>query len=249
MTTSKMPAAMPHGALREVFPDVFLVTGTLAMPGPLPVRFSRNMTVVREGERLVVINSVRLDDAGLRALDALGKVTDVIRIAGFHGMDDPFYKDRYGAKVWAVRGQRYTTGFDANAPKTYLTADAEMDAGTALPLAGARLHVFSTKPPEAVLVLDRSGGVLVTGDSLQNWQQPDAYFSGFGKVMMRVMGFIKPFNVGPAWFKNAKPDHAELRAVLDLPFDHLLPAHGSPVVGGAKESYRPAIERVTAPAR
>jgi len=97
MSSSKFPPAQPHGALREVFPDVFFVTGTAGLPGPLPVRFSRNMTVVRAGERLTLINSVRLSEEGLRALDALGKVTDVLRLAGFHGMDDPFYKDRYGA--------------------------------------------------------------------------------------------------------------------------------------------------------
>ena len=55
---------------------------------------------------MILVNSVRLDVAGLAALEALGRVTDVIRLAGNHGMDDPFYKDRYGAKVWAVRGQR-----------------------------------------------------------------------------------------------------------------------------------------------
>jgi hypothetical protein len=41
------PPALPHGELRELLPDVFFVTGTVALPGPLPVRFSRNMTVVR----------------------------------------------------------------------------------------------------------------------------------------------------------------------------------------------------------
>lgn len=40
---------MPHGALREILPDVFFVTGTIALPLALPVRFSRNMTVVRDG--------------------------------------------------------------------------------------------------------------------------------------------------------------------------------------------------------
>ena len=40
----------------------------------------------------------------------------MIRLAGFHGMDDPFYKDRYGAKVWVVKGHVYAKGFDA--PKT-----------------------------------------------------------------------------------------------------------------------------------
>src|SRR5579871_4123106 len=52
MQPRPFPAALPHGALREVLPGLFFVTGTVPMPGPLPVRFSRNMTVVREGERL-----------------------------------------------------------------------------------------------------------------------------------------------------------------------------------------------------
>ena len=68
--------------------------------------------------------------------------TDVIRLAGNHGMDDPFYKDRYGAKVWVVRGQRYVTGANTSAPRTHFLPDVEMDATTALPLAGAQLYVI-----------------------------------------------------------------------------------------------------------
>src|SRR5262249_19773038 len=138
MTTKPrpFPQALPHGELREVLPDIFLVTGTVGMPGPLPVRFSRNMTVVKEGDRLVLVNSLRLDAAGLAKLDGLGKVTDVLRLAANHGMDDPFYKDRYGAKVWMVRGQRYTVGFNTSAQETYFSPDVAMDATTALPLEG-----------------------------------------------------------------------------------------------------------------
>ena len=84
----------------------------------------------------------RLDEAGLAALDALGKVTDVVRVAGNHGMDDPFYRERYEAKVWAVAGQRYTAGFDANAKDVFLEPDVAMGPSTELPLAGAR-----GKPP------------------------------------------------------------------------------------------------------
>ena len=163
---------LPHGALTEVLPGIHFVTGAMTMPGPITVRFSRNMTIVREGERLVLVNSIRLDEAGLAALDALGKVTDVIRVAANHGLDDPFYKDRYGAKVWVVKGQRYGAG--AETPS--FTPDAEMDATTALPLAGARLHVIHATPPEAVLLLDRQDGVLVAGDCLQHWARVDPYF-------------------------------------------------------------------------
>jgi hypothetical protein len=239
------PPALPHGELRELFPDVFVVTGTIGIPGPFPVRFSRNMVVVREGERLVLINSVRLTDAGLAALDALGKVTDVLRIAGFHGADDAFYADRYGAKVWAIAGQRYTAGFDPRAEE-YFRPHVEVGATTQLPLEGASLYLFSTKVPEGLLVLARSGGIVVAGDCLQNWKEPDPYFSAVGKVMMRLMGFIKPHNVGPAWLKATKPSARELRGVLELDFDHVLPAHGAPVIGGAKAAYRPALEKAAA---
>jgi hypothetical protein len=47
------PPAGPHGELAEALPDVFFVTGSIRLPAPVPVIFSRNMTVVREGDRLV----------------------------------------------------------------------------------------------------------------------------------------------------------------------------------------------------
>jgi hypothetical protein len=229
-----------------VLPDLFFVTGTVGMPGPLPVRFSRNMTIIRQGGRLILVNSVRLDDTGLAALDALGKVSDVIRLAANHGMDDPFYAERYGASVWAVKGQRYTAGFNTSSPKTYFTPTVEMDAGTALPIEGARLIAIQSKPPEGLLLLPSHDGVMVSGDCLQNWAEPDAYFSWLGRVMMRSMGFIKPVNVGPGWVKQCKPPKAELRAILDVSFRHVLPSHGTPVLDGAGERYRAAIERVAA---
>jgi hypothetical protein len=237
------PIALPHGEISEVFPDIFFVTGTIGLSGSLPVRFSRNMTVVREGDRLILINSVRLSEAGLKALEALGRVTDVIRLAGFHGADDAFYKERYGAKVWAIKGQRYTTGFDFRASETHLEPDVEIDASTSLPLTAASVYLFATQPPEALLVLARDGGILVAGDCLQNFAQTDRYFNWVGALMMRVFGFIKPHNVGPAWLKQCKPSAGELRGVLALDFEHVLPAHGGVVKSGAKAAFRPALER------
>jgi hypothetical protein len=242
---TSFPPALPHSDFREIFPDVFFVTGSIAMPGPVPVRFSRNMVVVRQGERLVLVNSMRLTDAGLRALDALGRVTDVLRLAGFHGADDAFYKDHYGAKVSAIAGQRYQRGFDGKGAD-YFTADAALAASSELPIEGAKLFVFESRPPEALLLLPAEGGILVSGDSLQNWATTDDHFNWLAKRMMKWMGFIKPHNVGPAWVKQAKPVKADWPRVLELPFEHLLPAHGAPVIGGAKAAYRPAIERAMA---
>src|SRR5436190_19725277 len=162
------PAALPHGELVEVLPDLFFVQGTMKMPGPLPVRFSRNMTVVRQGGNLVLVNTVRLTDAGLAALDKLGKVTDIVRIAGNHGADDPFYAERYGAKSWTVKGHRYTAGFNANAPNVYFEASHSLDHAN-LPIEGAKLVVIDSKPPEGLLLLPQHGGTIISGDCLQNW--------------------------------------------------------------------------------
>ncbi len=238
------PPALPHGAIREVLPDVFFVQGTIPLPGALPVRFSRNMTIAREGERLVLVNSVRLDDAGLAALDKLGKVTDVIRLAGNHGMDDPFYREHYGAKVWVVAGQRYTSGFDTKSPDVYLEPDVEMDATTKLPLEGARLYPIASRPPEGLLLLERSK-TLIAGDCFQHWAKSDEYFSFLAKLLMPLMGFIKPHNIGPAWFKQCKPPTSDIRGILALDFVNVLPGHGGEVIGNAKELYRPVIDRVT----
>ncbi len=240
MTPRPHPSAHPHGEIREVLPGIYFVTGTLKMgPG---IRFSRNMVIVREADRLIAINSIRLGDAGLAQLEGLGKLTDVIRLAGFHGMDDPFYKERYGAKIWAIKGQPYIAGFDIHKGKPYFSADVEIDATTELPIAGAKIHIFGSTPPEAVLLLARHGGALVAGDSLQNWGRVDPYFSFLGGIMMRAMGFIRTYNVGPGWLKQAKPPANDLRGLLGLEFDHLLPAHGEAVLGGAAACYRPSIE-------
>ena len=64
------------------------------------------------------------------------------------------------------------------------------------------------------------------------------------KQTMRMMGFIKPYNVGPAWFSNTKPDANEVVEKLSIPFDHLIPAHGEPVIGQASKKYEPAIQRL-----
>ncbi len=241
MSKRPHPPALPHSTLREVVPNIFFVTGSVKM-APL-MACSRNMVVVREDERLVLVNSVRLTDAGLAELDALGKVTDVIRLAGFHGMDDPFYKERYDAKVWNVAGMTYQKGFDATktSDAPYFTADAEMTPGSELPLSGARLIVFEARPSEGLLLLDRDGGVLISGDALQNWGETNEYFSFMGKLVMKRMGFIKAHNVGPGWVKAVKPKTSEVRGLLELDFDHLLPGHGDAVVGGAKRAYEPVL--------
>ena len=78
---SEQTPLMPHGEIEEVFPDVFFVTGTTRPDfGGGPMQFSRNMTIVRDNGDLSLVNTVRLNEAGLARLDSLGRVANVIRI-------------------------------------------------------------------------------------------------------------------------------------------------------------------------
>jgi len=246
VTPRPFPPARPHGELREVFPDVFVVTGSIVVRG---MRISRNMTVVRQGEGLVLINTVRLDEAGLRALDALGAVRHVLRIGGWHGSDDAFYKDRCGCRVASVKGQRYFEGSSAEKGNTYFEADDEIDADSGLPIEGASLYVVNTVPPEAILRIPAGGGTLITADALMHWPRADDYFNIFARIGMKLAGFLKPHTMMPPWIDGYKPDRAEMAGILDLGFHNVLPGHGELVIGGALEKFRPAIEAYVGTAR
>ena len=241
MSDQSLPPALPHGFIREVLPDIFMVSGEMNIAGR-PVSFSRNMTVVRDGTSLTLVNSVRLSDSELGSLEQLGSIDHVIRLAGFHGRDDAFYKQRYGAHVYAVKGQVYVPSLDLKAEPTF-TADTLLDAASDLPFDGARLYVIDSNPPEALLLLLRDGGTLISGDALQNWHTTDRYFNLFARVVMRLRGFVKPCNVGPGWFEFARPPAADLRGILDLRFENVLPAHGEEIIGDAKQRFAPAIVR------
>lgn len=240
--------ALPHGPIERIFDDVFCVRGAVKLPVPLPVRMSRSMTILRERGELCLVNAMRLSEAGLRELDALGRVANVIRIGAFHGRDDGFYRERNSAKLFAVAGQRYTrkVGADPSVPN-YLEPNGWLDATSALPVEGAKLFVFDCTPPEAALLVEREGGILVTADALQNLAAPDAFVNFLGRRLLKRMHFFKPHGLGPGWLRSAEPRADDVARLLDWPFEHVLPGHGEPVIGGAREKYRPAIEALGTP--
>lgn len=227
--------ALPHGQIDEVFPDIFFVTGT--MKGEFfgsPWQFGRNMTVVREGNELTLVNAVRLEDAGLKQLEALGEVTSVVRIGSLHGRDDAFYVDRSKAKYWSLRG----------APPIGVEVDEELMAD-ALPLRNASLFSFEhTKLPEAILRLDRDGGILIACDALQNWAEPDAFTDAATKTRMQDMGFFTPANVGIAWKHVNEPKAEDFLRLKQISFKHALCGHGAPLRDTAQAGYHATFKRV-----
>jgi hypothetical protein len=231
------PPVLPHGNIEEAFPDVFFVTGamkTVLMGGHW--HFSRNMTIVREGGELTLINTVRLDEAGLDELEKLGKVANVVKIGSLHGRDDAFYVERYGAKFWAGAGMKDEHG---------LKPDKELVPGGETPFAGCTVFAFRmTKLPELILRIDRAGGILVAADALQNWIKPNEFFSDESRAMMTEMGFFKRANIGPVWARVNEPKADDFARLRQLSFQHVLCGHGEPLRDDAKEAFSSRIAEV-----
>ena len=146
----------------------------------------------------------------------------------FHGRDDAFFIDRYQARFWAPKGFEFGRGENPDHP---LASDQPG------PVADSTVFLFETaNRPEAILRLTRSGGILITCDSLQNWAEADEYFDAPTIKTMGAAGFLKTANVGPGWRNAARPQASDFRRLMEMPFQHLLSAHGTPLLGSAKEA-------------
>ncbi len=227
-------AEEPHGPLVACFDNVWTVTGSVVMM-PL-MRLPRNMVVLRHDDELTLINAVRLSAGGMEALTALGKIKNVVRI-GMHGMDDAWYVGEHGATLWAPEGMTH-----ARNQKT-----AQVLAADNLPLPGLTLFSFGlTKSPEAALVYDVDGGLLITCDSVQNWVDTEGC-SLPAKAVTHLMGFVKPAQIGPPWRKVMTPKGGSLKPdfqrLVELEFRHLIGGHGALLRDSAKENLQVSIDR------
>jgi hypothetical protein len=237
-----------HGPLENVFPDVWVVKGGSKLPLPIPVRITKTMTIIRNPKtnELTLVNAMTVSAALLAEIESLGAIKNILTVGGAHGKDDGFYKDRYGARVYDVEGHQYVRklGPAGNKNEVYMEADVHLTEKSKLPLPNAELKLIRTNgTPEGVLYLNDAGGILITGDSLQNIPKPDDYVNFLAKIILKKKGFFHAYNVGPAWLENAMPDTSDLKSIfLDSEYANVIPGHGDPVLGGAKEKYRPSVE-------
>ena len=238
------PPALEHGEIVSVFDDIYMVRGGVRFKYRfIPIKGERNMLIIREAGELTLINTVRLTEPGLEKLEALGQIRHIVRIGGFHGMDDPFYKERYGAHVWSVNAPYNATLNPQPGPDdVYFEADTLLSPGTALPISDAEfIEITSSTPKESVVLLNREGGIVISADCFQNID-PNSPGPILIKFMMRR--FLRRHNIGPGWYSAAQPDINEVSAILDREFEHVLPSHGDPVIGNAAAQYRPRVEEI-----
>lgn len=231
------PASSYHGPIREIFPDVFYAQGTVTMgPG---VRITRSMVIIRENGELSLVNAIRLGPEGEAELEKLGQVKHLLKI-GSHGMDNPYYIDKYQPKIWS----RKEVELDYE-------PDVVIEENGELPFGNATIFKFqNATSPEFPILLHREGGVLITCDSVQNWDKKDLKIGSFiGGLVTRFLGFLGPAKIGPMWLKtvtdksgpNLSPDFQRL---LALEFKHLLSGHGSPLLNDAKNALEKEVSKV-----
>ena len=232
------PPPTPHDPPEEVFPGIFLVRGSYAATSWM--RFNRNMTVVKHGDELTLINSVRLMPEAERQLEALGEIRHVMRLAYYHGMDDRYYCDRYAAEFWGPPGSRTRPG---------PAVTRQIVTGGELPFPDANPYVLAaSRHPEVVILLEREGGILLTCDSLQYYT--DYRFGSLvARIIMPLMGFPKGrIIVGPRWLKAMTPEGGNVLTDFEhigaLRFRHLIPGHGSVCRDDAQVQVQRAISHV-----
>ena len=233
--TSNTPI-YPHGNVEEIAEDIFMLRGSIKM-NPL-LRITRNMGIIRNGDELSLINPVRVSAKVEAQIAKLGQIKHVIRLGCFHGVDDPYYVEKFGAQMWAqLGGTTYTV------PKI----DKELDSVAPLPFDNAEIFEFAgTTQPESALLIKRGTGILFTCDAIQNYGDY-SYNNIVAKILMPFIGFPRTTIIGPIWLKYQTPEdetlEPEFRRLLGLKFDRLLAAHGTLLKTGAHAAVERAVNK------
>lgn len=226
-----------HDPIEEIQADVFMVRGCIELNALMTI--TRNMAIVRHAGELTLVDPIRLSAAEEKRLDALGAVKRILRLGSLHGVDDPYYIERYAAQLWAPGPSSAHPE-----PKPTLT----FDATTALPFPDAELFCFhGLRQPEAALLLRRGKGLLITCDAIQHYG--DYRHNNLpARLLMPFIGFPKTTVVGPIWVKMMTPEggslDSEFRRLLALEFDQLLSAHGSLLETGAHAACERAVDKM-----
>ncbi len=231
MKKTTLPEAMPHGQIKEVFKDVFFVTGEVNFFPGLPI--TRNMIIIRQKIELTLINFIRLSNQGMMELENLGTIKNIIRIGDLHHLDIPFYKYRYNATYWTLE---HANGDGDIKPDKILYQSDD------LPFDDAKLIIIKTqKCDEAAILLDHDGGILITCDCIQNHESLKNH-KLFERFTIRINGTCGKAKISRLWLMHNHAKYEDLNTILKYHFKHLLSAHGTPLFDSARKCLKQSIK-------
>lgn len=161
-----------------------------------------------------------------------GHIVQVARLGAFHGKDDSFYQNVYKAKLWAFPQMDFSHGEKI---------DHNLSTEKA-PISNAKIIEFkTTRFKEALLLINKSGGILISCDSIKNWQRKDSFFDDATFEIMKNTGSIGKANIDAIWLSAMRPSRQELKDISSLEFSILLSAHGEPLTDDAKNAVNASI--------
>ena len=229
-----MARIFPHGSLNQVAPNAWQVEGSQSFP------LKRNMTVYRLTDgRLVLYSVVALDDAGMVALEALGKPWLMI-VPGSHTLDARFYKERYPQLLIAHEGELPPSLAGIAIDGT----PGELLAGTGIEI----MHAAGMKRPELTLLLPgENGKALVTCDILgRNGPRQSGVRGRILEVLGPPGGF---FGVARIVKFRQVSDKRALRGWIAALAERgdittVLGSHGPPLTSDVVAALRQSVEKV-----
>ncbi|CAM2840100.1 Uncharacterised protein [Legionella steigerwaltii] len=231
---SKYSPVWPHGELIKVFEGIYVVRGSnITYFEDKKIQHSRNMTVIASNGDLTLINTVRLNDNGLQALDKLGAVKHVFSIGAFHGRDDQFYLDRYEANLWSVHPEKKSHTL------RFLKDKDE------LPIKNGHFFMFkNSSPAEGFIYIEDKDGIIIACDSIKNWVEIDEFFSEDTAKMALAHGEIAKARISPIWLNATGIHKADFDSLLQLRFKHLISAHGDVLRDTAYYDVKNSVEQI-----
>uniref|UniRef100_A0A7R9Z1L1 Metallo-beta-lactamase domain-containing protein n=1 Tax=Chlamydomonas euryale TaxID=1486919 RepID=A0A7R9Z1L1_9CHLO len=240
------PKPQGNGPLVEVFPDVWAVEGRVTMgPG---MSITRNMTIIRQGSELAIVNSVRLMPKEEKELEQLGTVKHLVRLCEDHGMDDPYFAERYKPTVWVSgEGMGWSKEAGLKAEKV-LGKDGAPFPELIEPVIMSKDYL--KVPGDASLIVKKQKGILVASDSImcygnrkQDLKLSNQQDSLMAKPVLWMMGFSGRIITPPLFFKHhscngqASGVMPELKKLAAADWDAIIPCHGLVIKDGAKVLY------------
>lgn len=229
----------PHDEeIKQVFPNVYIIGGSYNMG--MGTLIGRTMTLYKDGNNLIIFNSLRVSEALEAEILKLGTIKHVVRMADGHGCDDAYYVDKFKPTYWSM---------DSFKPlPTGLLPNDETISEDNLPLPGMKLAVLESKK-ECTFWIPDHGGTIITADIVQNTVEIPIHASWLGENVLRFGGFLGECNcAAPVWKLIHGKKHAETaKQILSWNFENVLPGHGDAKVGGAKELCRKHFEASLGP--
>jgi hypothetical protein len=227
-TPSTYTPIYDHGELTKVLDNVYIVRGSINLM--FGIMIDRTMTIVKRGDDLTVINSIRVNEEVEAEIKKLGTIKHLVRMCTGHGADDTYFNNTFEPTYWSLEG--IAPVINGKTHDKALTEDGER------PIPDMKLVILKNAPlkkmHECVIWIPDNDGTLITCDFIQNNIAP-GHANFVGKHMSYLMGFRGECKCTPVWRSTMGMDHwDDIERILAWDFENLVAAHGSAKIGGAK---------------